>query len=122
MMNHTCLHTTNYWAPLDNEEEELIEPEQMNIITAKHTIMNTISNKWTRRIERRKTRKLVIDSGATSNFVPDDMNLPRMGQLNKEVYLLDNTTLKTTYHTELPLNQLSKRARQADIIPGLKTH
>ena len=49
------------------------------------------------------------------------MNLPKMGKLNKEVYLPDNTTLQATYRTELPLNQLSTRARQADIIPGLKT-
>jgi hypothetical protein len=49
------------------------------------------------------------------------MNLPRMGKSNKEVYLPDNTTLQATYHTELPLNQLSTRARQADILPGLKT-
>jgi hypothetical protein len=80
--------------------------------------VNTKGNKWTRRIER---SWLVIDSGATSNFVPIEMNLPRMGKSNKEVYLPDNTTLQATYCTELPLKKLSKRARQADILPGLKT-
>ncbi len=44
-----------------------------------------------------------------------------MGKSNKEVYLPDNTTLQAAYCTELPLNKLSKRARQADILPGLKT-
>jgi hypothetical protein len=65
--------------------------------------------------------KLVIDSGATSNFVPEEMNLPRMGKSNKEVYLPDNTTLQATYRTELPLNQLSTKAREANILPGLQT-
>ena len=65
--------------------------------------------------------KLVIDSGATSNFVPEDMNLPKMKKSNKEVYSPDNTTLQATYCTELPLNQLSTRATEADILPGLKT-
>jgi hypothetical protein len=105
--NHTYLNTTNYWAPLNNEEDEIIKPEQINIITAKQPIANTKSNKWTRRTERRRTHKLVIDSGATSNFVPDDMNFPKMGKSDKEVYLPDNTTLQATYRTELPLNQLS---------------
>ena len=65
--------------------------------------------------------KLVIDPGATSNFVPERMNLPKMGKLNKEVYLPDNTTLQAIYRTELPLNQLSTGAREADILPGLQT-
>ena len=65
--------------------------------------------------------KLVIDSGATSNFVPEEMELPKKGKSNKEVYLPDNTKLQVTYRTELPLEQLSKKARVTDIIPGLKT-
>ncbi len=111
----------NYWAPLNEDEDEINEPEQINIIATKQTIATTKSNKWTHRIERRRAQKLVINSGTTSNFVPEDMNLPRMGKLNKEVYLPDNTTLQATYRTELPLNQLSTGARQADILPGLMT-
>ena len=121
-MNHMYLTTTNYWAPLnDDTDEKNNEIEKINIIPVKQPIKNTKSNKWTCRIERRRTEKLVIDSGATSNFVPEEMNLPRMGKSNKEVYLPDNTTLQATYCTELPLKKLSKRARQADILPGLKT-
>jgi hypothetical protein len=115
------LTATNYWAPLNEDEDETNKPEQINIIAAKQTIATTKSNKWTCRIERRRAQKLVIDSGATSNFVPEDMNLPRMGKWNKEVYLPDNTTLQATYRTELPLNQLGMGARQADILSGLKT-
>ncbi len=65
--------------------------------------------------------KLVIDSGATSNFVPEEMNLPRKEKSSKEVYLPDNTKLQASYRTELPLEQLSQKAREADILPGLKT-
>ncbi len=107
--NHTYLTTTNYWAPLNDDTDKMNdEIEQINIIPEKQPIKNMKSNKWTRRIER---RRLVIDSGATSNFVPEEMNLPRMGKSNKEVYLRDNTTLQATYCTELPINKLSKRAR-----------
>ena len=51
----------------DDTDEMNDEIEQINIIPEKQLIKNTKSNKWTRRIER---RRLVIDSGATSNFVP----------------------------------------------------
>jgi hypothetical protein len=54
--------------------------------------------------------KLIVDLGATSNFVPDDMNLPKKRISNKEVYLPDNTKLKATYTMELPLEQLSAKA------------
>jgi len=75
MTNHTYLKTTNYRAPLDDEEEK--EEEKENIISTKQTIATTKVNKWTRRFERRRAMKLVIDSGATSNFVPEEMNLPK---------------------------------------------
>ncbi len=109
----------NYWAPLQEEEEE--EPEQINIIETKQSIANTNGNKWTRQIKRRWAMKLVINSRAMSNFVPEEMNLPKKGKLNKEMYLSDNTKLHATYQTELPLEQQSQKAREADILPGLKT-
>jgi hypothetical protein len=93
----------NYWVPLHDEAEEPEEPEQINIIEAKQSIANTNSNKWTRRIERRRAMKLVIDSGAMSNFVPEEMDMPKKGKSNKEVYLPDNTKLQATYRTELLL-------------------
>jgi len=119
--NHLHLTTTNYWAPLNDEEDDINDDEHINIITKKQTITTTKGNKWTRRIERKRMMKLVIDSGATSNFVPEEMNLPKMKKSTKEVFLPDNTKLKATYQTELPLHQLSERARTADILPGLKT-
>ena len=41
--------------------------------------------------------KLVFDSGATSNFVPEEMNMPKKGKSNKEVYLPNNTKLQASY-------------------------
>jgi hypothetical protein len=119
--NHTYLATMTYWAPLHDEEDESEQPEQINIIEANQSIANTNGNKWTHWIEKRKTMKLVIDSGTTSNFVPEEMDLPKKGKSNKEVYLPDNTKLQATYRTELPLKQLSQKAREADILSGLKT-
>jgi hypothetical protein len=65
--------------------------------------------------------KLVINLGAMSNFVPEKMNLPKKGKSNKEVFLPDNTTLQASYKTKLPFGQLTSKAREADILPGLKT-
>jgi hypothetical protein len=52
-MNHTYLTTTNYWAPLNDDTDEEKDDIEMNIIPVKQPIVNTKSNKWTRRIERR---------------------------------------------------------------------
>jgi hypothetical protein len=79
------------------------------------------SNKWMRRVEQRRTMKLVIDSGATSNFVLEEMNLLKKGKSNKEVYLPDNTKLQALYKTKLPFKQLTNKARETDILPGMKT-
>ncbi len=64
---------------------------------------------------------MVIDLGATSNFPTEDMNLPIKGKSHKEVYLPDNTKLHKSYKTELPFKELTNRAREADLLPGLKT-
>jgi hypothetical protein len=121
-INTTCtyLATTNYWAPLHEAEEDK-NVRETNTIKAVQPIANTKSNKWTHRVERQQTMKLVIDLGATSNFVPEEMNFPKKGTSNKEVFLPDNTTLQASYKTELPFEQLTSKAREADILPGLKT-
>jgi hypothetical protein len=47
------------------------------------------------------------------------MDLPKMGPSNKTIYLPDDTTLKAS-EKMLPFSQLSNKAREADILPGLK--
>jgi hypothetical protein len=76
--------------------------------------MDTSSRKTT-------SKKLVIDLGATSKFATEDMNQPMKGKSHKEVYLPGNTKLHASYKTELPFKELTSRAREADILPGLKT-
>jgi hypothetical protein len=117
---HTYLATTNYWARL-HEAEEDDSTDQTNTIPTAQTIKNTTSNNRTRRIEQRQTMKLVIDSGATSYFFPEELDLPKKGKSDKEVFLPDNSSLQASYKTELPFEQLSNKAREADILPGLKT-
>jgi hypothetical protein len=58
---------------------------------------------------------------ATSNFVLEEMNLPKEGKSNKEVYLPDDTKLQASYKTEFLFKQLTSKAREGDIYPGLKT-
>jgi hypothetical protein len=72
-----------YWAPLHEEGEKSEEPEQINIIKAKQPIAKTKSNKWTRQIKKRRAMKLVIDSGAMSNFIPEEMDMPKRGSQTK---------------------------------------
>jgi hypothetical protein len=99
---HTYL-ATNYWAPLHKAEED-DNVDKINQITAVQPIANTKSNKWTRQIERRWTMKLLIDSGAMSNFVPEEMNLPKKGKSNKEVFLPDKPNCRHPTKPNSPLN------------------
>ncbi len=77
-------------------------------------------NKWTRRATRQKESRMIVNSGATSHFVTEDMNLPKTGPSNKMIYLPNNTTIKASAKTMLPFNQLMDKAREAEILPGLK--
>jgi hypothetical protein len=72
-------------------------------------------------VEPQRTMKLIINSGAMPNFVPEEMNLPKKGKSNKEVYLPDNTKLQSSYKTKLPFEKLTSKGREANILPGLKT-
>ncbi len=78
------------------------------------------TNKWTQRMAKRQEQKIIINSGATSHFISEELNLPSEGKSNKEVYLPDSTRLRTSTKTKLPFKQLTKAAREADILPGLK--
>jgi hypothetical protein len=63
---------------------------------------------------------IIIDSGATSHFMSKELNLPNTGPSNNEVYLPDDTKLTTANKTLLPLEQLTKAAQEADLLPGLE--
>jgi hypothetical protein len=67
--DHTYLFDTNVWSPLNNgndndNEDDKIE-EKINMIKT-ITTKQQKTNKWTRRIARRREHKIIIDSGATS--------------------------------------------------------
>jgi hypothetical protein len=81
---HTYLTTTNYLAPLSETEED-DNIEDSNIPKVVQSIANTKSNKWMCWVEQQRTMKSVINSGATSNLVPEEMNHPKKGKSNKEV-------------------------------------
>ncbi len=71
-------------------------------------------------LARRREHKLTIDSSATSNFLCEELGLPKDGVSNKEVFLPNNSKLKTSHKTKLPFEQLWDAAREAHILPGLK--
>ena len=49
-----------------------------------------------------------------------ELKLPKLGQSNKSVYFPNNSKLMASYKTQLPFGQLSDKAREADVLPGLK--
>jgi len=119
---------TNYWTPLNDtdDDEPTTEEERINTVKSTTQQQKPKSNKWTRRIARRQVMKrqrdeenIIIDSGATSHFVTERLNLPATGPSDLTVYLPDDSTLKATSATQLPFEQLSDDARQANILPGL---
>jgi hypothetical protein len=71
-------------------------------------------------VTRQKESRIIVDSGATSHFVTEDMNLPKTGPSYKPIYLPNDTTLKASAKTMLPFNQLTDKAREAEILPVLK--
>jgi len=63
---------------------------------------------------------MIIDSGATSHFCSKEMDSPKEGKSNKSVYLPNGNTIQTTNRTSLPFRQLSKKAREAHVLPHLR--
>jgi TfoX/Sxy family transcriptional regulator of competence genes len=129
-LNTTITHpaVTNYWTPFtDNDDDEpTTEEESINTIKSTKQKHQPKSNKWKRRSARRHEMRqqrneesIIIDSGATSHFVTEGLNLPATGPSDLTVYLPDDSTLRATSATQLPFEQLSDEARRANILPGL---
>ncbi len=126
--NITYPDVTNYWTPLYEMEEDkpTTKEEEINMTQSHNQPPKPTLNKWKRRIARQQERKrqkeeecIIIDSGATSHFVTEEMNLPKTGSSDITVYLPDDSTLTAIGTTQLPFEQLSSEARKATILPGL---
>jgi hypothetical protein len=107
------------------EEEDDTRQEHINNIEMKiQKTTKRTGNKWTRRAEERKEKrrkhKIIINSGTTSHFMSEELELPNTGPSNKDVYLPDDTKLMTANKTLLPFEQMTKAAREAEVLPGLK--
>jgi hypothetical protein len=94
--NHTCLIATNYWTPLnDNDDENKEDEEEANTLKSTPVLTKQKSNKWTMQIAtRQKEHTIIINSSTTSHFTSKDLHLPPEGTYNKAVFLLlDNRQL-----------------------------
>ncbi len=92
----------NYWTPLyENNDEEESKEEKINMLQQTiEVVQRPTSNKWKRRVEWRhekrsqqKQHNIIFDSGATSHFMSEELNLPKTGPSQITVYLPDNSTL-----------------------------
>jgi hypothetical protein len=117
----------NYWTPLnDDDDESTMDEEEVNLAISAKQQQQLKSNKWQRRIARRlelrqqkNEESIIIDSGATSHFVTEGLNLPRTGASEITVFLPNDSTLKASGAAQLPFEQLSDEVREATILPGL---
>ena len=62
---------------------------------------------------------MVLDLGATSNFVRAEEKLPSTGMSSKIVRSPDGSTIQATHTTLLPFEALSISARKSDVLPGM---
>ena len=109
-INTTHLNATNYWTPLqlDEDENEEEEEEEVNKI---YNEQKPKSNKWERRLTRRIEKRMVIDSGETSHFCSEEMDLPKEGESNKLVYLPNGNSIRTTKHPYLSNNSAREQEK-----------
>jgi hypothetical protein len=68
---------------------------------------------------QKSQHRTITNSGATSHFISKDLNLPRTGLSQIEVFLPDDSKLQSSSKTQLPFEQLTLIAREANILPGL---
>ena len=125
--NQTHPEIKNYWTPLYEEENETDDNEEhqheMNVIDTtkkKNKPRNRLGGRQRSARTKQATLKLVIDSGATSHFLGEEENLPKIGETSTKIYLPDDSTLKATVKVQLPIPELPNKARDAIVVPGLK--
>ncbi len=80
------------------EEDNKQSKEEINVTNNKAT-KQLKTNKWMQREEARRTKhiekQMIINSAATSNFISDELDLPKTGASEIKVYLPDNSKLPT---------------------------
>ena len=106
------MNSSNYWTPLvsiveDDEEEE----EEHREIAA-----STIENHG-----RNQNETMIIDSGATSHFATESIDIIHTGTPStKQVFLPDGSTIRGSVKATLPFHTLPERAKEVDVLPRLQ--
>ena len=96
--NRTYTPVLNYWAPLANL---IIDDEDDDRNETKDEYAASVQEITTTRDER-----IIIDSGATSHFATTTTDLPRVGNSNKIVVLLDGSKLQATHKAKTTFRKL----------------
>ena len=135
-LNHKYSNTSNYWAPLTEDDDDVDGDEDndgdqiqaTSVNTARQKDFKTLLNAWYQQRLGLPARTditltaMVVDSGATSHFMRVEENLPVHGPSHKIVSLPDGSRIKASHTTELPFPALSASARHAHVLPNLTTN
>ena len=115
--SHTYKISSNYWTPLATiiEEEENKEEDEDNE-TDKGFAASAIDHR-----SRDKNEMMIVDSGASSHFATESIDLAPTGiPSTKEVFLPDGSTIKGSETAKLPFPTLPERAKKVDVLPQLQ--
>lgn len=114
--HHTYLDVSNYWAPLstileeeneDKDEDETNITEQASLVLDHRTI--------------KIDESMAVDSGATSHFTTETIDLPCTGESsNKQVRLLDGSIIGGSQKAVLPCTKLPTKATCVNMLPNLQ--
>ena len=115
--SHTYADSTNYWTPLATIiEEGEDEEDETNIGSDKGFAASAIDYRI-----RDKNETMIVDSGASSHFATETIDLTPTGiPSTKEVFLPDGSTIKGSVTAELPFPTLPDRAKKVDVLPQLQ--
>ena len=105
------MNSSNYWTPLASILEEEEEEEEHREIAA-----STTENHG-----RNQNETMIIDSGATSHFATESIDIIHTGTPStKQVFLPDGSTIRGSVKATLPFHTLPKRAKEVDVLPRLQ--
>ncbi len=117
--NYTYLETTNYWTPLNNDDgNNTDETEEINMIKELEKTEKLKGNKW---MWRRQEQWMIIDSGETSHFVSEELNLPKGRKVQQTSLPPRQHDTKNINQNQTPFPQTLRGSTRSGYTPRAQT-